>query len=151
MICGRSGSDAVFDSGVLLKLYLSEPNSAQAVALVLEKGVKPTLTPLHRLEMKAAIGQKLGRGEITEAEHGQILANFETDLTAGVFVEANPVWADVFAKAEGLATTHAPTNLCRSLDTLHIALAVELAATELCTFDQRQAMMAKAAGFVVVS
>lgn len=65
-----------FDTGVLLKLYLREPNSAQAVALVQEKGERPPLTALHRLEMKAALGQKLSRGEITEAErrcaiHGQ--------------------------------------------------------------------------------
>ena len=54
-----------FDSGVLLKLYLSEPNSAQAVALVQEQGGLPPITALHRLEMKGAIGQKYGRGEIT--------------------------------------------------------------------------------------
>ncbi len=41
-----------FDSGVLLKLYLREPNSAQAVALVQEQGGAPPLTALHRLEMK---------------------------------------------------------------------------------------------------
>ena len=37
-----------FDSGVLLKLYLSEPNSAQAVALVQEQGspiYQPPLFP----------------------------------------------------------------------------------------------------------
>ncbi len=36
-----------FDSGVLLKLYFPEPNSAQATVLVPEKGV-PLLTALHR-------------------------------------------------------------------------------------------------------
>ena len=46
-----------FDSGVLLKLYLSEPNPAQAVAFVQEQGGLPPITALHRLEMKAAFGQ----------------------------------------------------------------------------------------------
>ena len=73
-----------FDSGVLLKLYLSEPNSAQAVALVQEQGGLPSITALHRLEMKAAFGQKHGRGEITETERKAVLASFENDL-AGVF------------------------------------------------------------------
>lgn len=98
--------------------------------------------------MKAAIGQKFGRGEITEAEHDQVLADFESDLSTGVFAEVNPAWADVFAKAESLASSHAGTSLCRSLDTLHV---VELGATELCTFDLRQAVMARAVGLVVVS
>ena len=139
-----------FDSGVLLKLYLSEPNSPQAVTLVREKGGLPPITGLHRLEMKAAIGQKQGRGEISETERAQVLANFETDLAAGVFTGTSPAWAEVFMKAEGLASEHAATNLCRSLDTLHVALALALGATEFCTFDQRQATMAKAAGLPVV-
>ena len=139
-----------FDSGVLLKLYVREPNSAQAVALVHEKGAAPLLTALHRLEMKAAIGQKQGRGEITAAERDAVLVNFENDIAAGVFVEVAPDWPAVFARAESLATAHASANLCRSLDTLHIALAQELGGKELCTFDSRQSAMAKAAGLAVV-
>jgi predicted nucleic acid-binding protein len=68
---------------------------------------------------------------------------------SGVFAVTSPGWAGVFAKAESLATAHA-ANLCRSLDTLHVALALELGATEFCTFDQRQAVMAKAAGLPLV-
>ena len=139
-----------FDSGVLLKLYLSEPNSPQAVALVQEKGWLPPIAALHRLEMKAAIGQKQGRGEITETERTEVLANFESDLAAGVFTEAATAWVGVFTRAESLASAHAAANLCRSLDTLHVALALELGATEFCTLDQRQATMAKAAGLPVV-
>ena len=139
-----------FDSGVLLKLYLREPNSAQAVALVQEKGGAPLLTPLHRLEVKAAIGQKLGRAEITATERENVLADFENDIATGVFVEVAPDWPTVFAKAEALASAHAAANLCRSLDTLHVALALELGGSEFCTFDARQSAMAKAAGVAVV-
>lgn len=139
-----------FDSGVLLKLYLRETNSSQAVALVQEKGAAPPLTPLHRLEMKAAIGQRHGRGEITATERDALLADFENDLAAGVFAEIAPGWPAVFARAETLAAAHASANLCRSLDTLHVALALELGATEFCTFDSRQAAMAKTANLAVV-
>lgn len=122
-----------FDSGVLLKLYLSEPNSARAVALIRED--RPPLTALHRLEMKAAFGQKYGRGEMSQVERDTVLAHFEDDLAAGVFAPANPAWPGVFAKAEILAAAHSAANLCRSLDTLHVALAIEIGATEFCTFD----------------
>lgn len=138
-----------FDSGVLLKLYLPEPNSAQAVALVRERGAAPPLTALHRLEMKAAIGHKHARGEITVAERVAALADFENDIASGVFAVVSAEWAGVFARAESLATAHA-ANLCRSLDTLHVALALELGATEFCTLDQRQAVMAKAAELLTV-
>lgn len=139
-----------FDTGVLLKLYLSEPNSAHAVALVREPAVPPPMTALHRLEIKAAVGHKQGRGEITSAEGAAVMASFLGDLTANVFAALIPVWANVFLRAEKLAEVHAAVNLCRSLDTLHVALALELGATEFCTFDQRQAAMARAAGLVVV-
>ena len=140
-----------FDSGVLLKLYLREPNSAQAVALVQQKGALPQLTALHPLEMKAAFGQKLGRGEITSVEHNSLLVDFAKDVAAGVFAEASLRWPAVFMRAEALAGSHASVNLCRSLDTLHVAIAMELGATEFCTFDLRQAEMARAAGLSVLS
>jgi len=138
-----------FDSGVLLKLYFPEPNSAQAQALVREKGA-PVLTSLHRLEMKAAMAQRCGRGEITPEEHAQMVADFERDIGTGVFAVVAPAWPAVFADAESLADIHAAQNLCRSMDMLHVALARALGATELCTFDRRQTAMARAAGLAVV-
>lgn len=138
-----------FDSGVLLKLYFPEPNSAQAQALVRENGA-PLLTALHRLEMKSAMAQRCGRGEITPEEHAQMVADFERDVAAGVFDVTEPEWPTVFADAESLASAHTAQNLCRSMDTLHVALARGLGATEFCTFDQRQAVMAGVAGLAIV-
>jgi hypothetical protein len=53
------------------------------------------------------------------------------------------------ATAVALSASHGIGTLCRSLDTLHVALAMELGATEFCTFDLRQSRMAAAAGLVV--
>jgi predicted nucleic acid-binding protein len=60
-------------------------------------------------------------------------------------------WPDVFASAEALSAAHGIGTLCRSLDTLHVALALELGATEFCTFDLRQSRMASAAGLKIIS
>ena len=79
-----------------------------------------------------------------------MLVDFENDIAAGVFAETAPVWPAVFTRAESLAAAHSSSSLCRSLDTLHVALALELGATEFCTFDLRQAAMAKAAKLTVV-
>ena len=135
-----------FDTGVLLKLYLREPNSPEAVALVLATSEPPPLSALHRLEMKAAFELKNGRGEITPTEKAAVLADFARDIVAGVFKEVAASWDAVFAKAESLATMYGAVTLCRSLDTLHIALALEMGVTEFCTLDARQAAMAKACG-----
>ena len=140
-----------FDTGILLKLYLSEPNSAQAVALVQERDGDVPHTSLHRLEMKAAIMQKHGRGEITELARDAVLADLEMDISTEFFTDPAVAWPGVFARAESLAVAHAGKTLCRSLDTLHVALALELGAKKFFTFDARQSEMAKAAGLVVVS
>lgn len=79
-----------------------------------------------------------------------MLADFANDIAAGVFAETASVWSAVLTRAESLAAAHASSSLCRSLDTLHVALALELGATEFCTVDLRQAVIAKAAKLTVV-
>ena len=139
-----------FDTGVLLKLYLPEKRSAEAVDLVRSAIGPPPFTRLHGLEMRAALRQKTGRGEISEDESRQLFADLEADLLAGVHVQPAVNWQDVFDHADALTATHGAATLCRSLDTLHVALAITLGATEFCTFDKRQAKMAVAAGLFVV-
>ncbi len=140
-----------FDTGVLLKLYLPEPRAAEAVAFLNASPGKPPINNLHELEMRSALRQKVGRGELTQSECDALIAQVESDLTTGVHDRVTVSWPDVFATAEALSTAHGVGTLCRSLDTLHVALALELGATEFCTFDLRQSRMAAAAGLTVIS
>lgn len=139
-----------FDTGVLLKLYLPEPRAAEAVSLVNAIPGKPPVNLLHELEMRSALRQKAGRGELTQIECETLIAQVESDLTASVHERVSVSWPDVFARAESLSAAHGIGTLCRSLDTLQVALALELGATEFCTFDLRQARMATAAGLNVI-
>lgn len=139
-----------FDTGVLLKLYLPEPRAAKAVALVDASANIPPITWLHELEMHSAIRQKAGRGEITLVECEALIAEMESDLSSGVHEKATVVWANVFARAKSLSAEHGVNTLCGSLDTLHVALALELGATEFCTFDHHQSRMAADAGLEVI-
>ena len=130
-----------FDTGVLLKLYLPEPRAADAVNLVNASADKPPFTLLHELEMRSALRQKAGRGELDLTECEKLIGQLEADLASGVYERAAASWPAVFATAESLSAAHGSSTLCRSLDTLHVALAQEIGATEFCTFDQRQARM----------
>ena len=123
-----------FDTGVLLKLYLAELRAADAVKFVNSSGNKPPFTELHRLEMRSALRQKKGRGDITMAECQTLLADLQKDVSQGVFQSHSVSWPDVFVRAEALSASHGAATLCRSLDTLHVALAMEMGVTEFCTF-----------------
>jgi predicted nucleic acid-binding protein len=140
-----------FDTGVLLKLYLPEPRAAEAVAFVNANPGKAPINNLHELEMRSALRQKVGRGELTHTECDVLIDQVESDLTTGVHEQVTVSWPDVFATAEALSAAHGVGTLCRSLDTLHVALALELGATEFCSFDLRQSRMAAAAGLAVIS
>jgi len=139
-----------FDTGVLLKLYLPEPRAAEAVAFVNASPGKPPINHLHELEIHSALRQKNGRGELTQTECDALIAQVESDLTTGVHERVSVSWPDVFATAETLSATYGAGTLCHSLDTLHVALALEFGATEFCSFDLRQSLMA-AAGLTVIS
>lgn len=67
-----------FDTGVLLKLYLPEPRAAEAVAFVNASPGKPPVNHLHELEMRSALRQKAGRGELTEAECDALIKQLES-------------------------------------------------------------------------
>jgi predicted nucleic acid-binding protein len=112
---------------------------------------KPVINDLHELEIRSALRQKVGRGELTQAECFTLLAQWGADFANGVLERVSVSWVDVFATAESLSAAHGIGTLCRTLDTLHVAIALQCGATEFCTFDVRQSRMAEAAGLTVIS
>ena len=139
-----------FDSGVLLKLYFPEPRTPEAVQFFNLAPSPPPFTLLHGLEMRSAIRQKLGRGDMSLPESERILKALDSDLATGLYSKPAVNWPVVFLQAEAFSAAHGASTLCRSLDTLHVALASVLGATEFCTFDARQARMAVAVGLQVI-
>ncbi len=55
----------------------------------------------------------------------------------------------IFERTAELSQMHTPVFGTRALDVLHIAIALELHATEFWTFDERQAKLAQAVGLSV--
>jgi len=138
-----------FDTGVLLKSYVTEKNSADADALILQAGQPIPFTHFHEIEMRTALRLKRGRGEIGEAELTGALRNLQADVDAGRLAKADYDLPDVFRKAEELSSKYAASTLARSLDILHVAAAVVIEAKTFVTFDARQAALAAKAGLNV--
>ena len=103
------------------------------------------LTPFHRAEMIHAIFQQVFRGNISIQKAQLSWQDFEQDCATGI-------WAGVilpektFITCVEIAQRHVATLGVRTLDSLHVACALELKAQRFWTFDDRQARLAEAVG-----
>lgn len=75
----------------------------------------------------------------------QVYGQFERDHHRGLWMDALLPEA-TFERAAEIARAHVAHTGTRTLDTLHVAAALELKADRFWTFDDRQAKLAKAVG-----
>ena len=142
---------AYFDTSVVTKWYLPEPDSAHALRVRARFAPPSVLTHLHRLELMTAWQLKVFRRELSRNIVEQALTHVEDDLAAGIWELPAYDLVDVFSRAEALSRRHAATVGARSLDILHVAAALILAASAFVTADVRQARLARAAGLRVTA
>jgi predicted nucleic acid-binding protein len=140
-----------FDSAVLVKLYVTEPNSAEAVQWVQQYKTPLIFTPLQELEIRNAIRLKTARMEITDDEMRKALGHIKADFDAGFLDRPALDWSQVWIKAEELSAHYGREIQSRTLDTLHVAISCCLGISEFISFDHRQAALAKKAGLRVNS
>jgi len=143
--------DAYYDTGVLLKLYLYEPESARTSRFVTARKAAIHINDLHLTESLSAIQLKAFRKEFTEQQASDCIAALEDDIKAGVLRMSFVSWGDVWIRCHTLVRTHAARLGTRTQDTLHVALALTLMARNFITMDKRQAALAKACGLTVLS
>jgi len=78
--------DAYFDSAIIIKLYVQEINSADAINLVSNYPAPAPLTSWQALEVRTAIRLKAFRKEISAGEMTQSISAFEQDIAANRWV-----------------------------------------------------------------
>ncbi len=140
---------AYFDSSVITKWYLPEPDSAAALRLRARFRPPAPLTHLHRVELATAWQLKVFRRELTGSIVTRALLDLATDVQAGVWTTPAYDLAEVHRRAESVALAFAATLGVRTLDILHVAAAVSIGAHDFVTNDERQARLAAAAGLRV--
>ena len=139
-------TSAYVDSGVLIKLYVREPNSAAAAHLVTAfPSVK--LYPFQELEVRNTLRALAARAIITDAQRAVAEHEFERDVVLGRLRRAVPDWRQVFQVAARLMD-HTAATLARSLDILHVAVAIAEQAKPFITADRRQRDVALREGLV---
>jgi len=132
------------DSSFLVSLYVTDQHSSLSRQRVLTvPGL--WLTPLHRAEWAHAIGQHVFRGILSPNQANQLHHQLEEDKSTGVWVQID-IPENALEVCADLARRYGPKLGIRTLDGLHVAVALELQAEGFWTFDDRQLKLAKAAG-----
>ena len=132
------------DSSFLVSRYILDAHSLKVDQRL---STKPSIwiTPFNRSEIANAIYRQAFLGHLRLPEAKDAWNDFEEDCQLGVWIEIKfpeRAWRTSVA----LAQRFSPTLGIRTLDTLHVACALELGAQKFWTFDDRQARLAEAVG-----
>jgi predicted nucleic acid-binding protein len=132
------------DSSFLVSSYVQDRHSAEAARrLALLPSV--WVTPLNRSEIAHAIHRYVFRGVISPAEATRDWNNFQRDCLRATFISVD-FPERTWETSIDLARKYGSTFGVRTLDSLHVACALELNAQKFWTFDDRQARLAEAVG-----
>jgi len=140
---------AYADTSFLARVYTPHADSRKALLWLQRAGEPLPFTPLHRHELRNAIRLRVFRGEITPEQRKQAFQEIESDLAGSILTHTSIPWTDTFRESEALAAAHTEKLGVRSIDLLHVGLALALKAPEFLTYDTRQAALAKTAGLKV--
>lgn len=132
------------DTSFIASLYAEESHSAEADRRM-SPGTSVLITPLNRAELAHAFSFQVFRARITELRTRTLWQQFEQDCRQGIWLEVD-LPENAWENCIDLARRYGPTLGIRTLDSLHVASALELGAEKFWTFDERQARLAAAVG-----
>ena len=132
------------DTSFFVSLYIPDAHSLEAER---QMASSPAvwLTPFHIAEWTHAVEQQVFRRAASRADADQSYERFQQHRESGLWVEV-ALPESVFEVCIQLARRHGARLGLRTLDTLHVAAALELKAERFWTFDERQENLARAVG-----
>lgn len=137
------------DTSFLFSLLGKDCSTEKARSLARSLNTAIQINVFNTFELTNAVLHAEFVGHLETGLGNMIISRFEAECTAGRLVSPpfNP--AKAIARATGLSRRHTLSKGYRTSDVLLVAAAIELKATDLLTFDERQANLAKAEGLVV--
>jgi predicted nucleic acid-binding protein len=136
--------NAYVDSSFMVSAYVTDAHSSHVDAR-LALGFSVWLTPFNSAEVENAIFQQVFLRRLSLVEAQRAAADFERDILAGLWFPVE-FPSRAWSTCNSLARRFGPTLGVRTLDSLHVACALELHAQKFWTFDERQARLAEAVG-----
>jgi predicted nucleic acid-binding protein len=106
-------------------------------------------TPWQRVEVFNGFCQAERAGLLRRGESRQIIRLLEQEIRIGYWPHVEFDWRDVVRTAGELRAEHSLKMVVRAMDLFHIAIAIEVGAEALLSFDTDQIALADAAGLAV--
>jgi predicted nucleic acid-binding protein len=88
-------------------------------------------------------------GLLRKGESRQIIRLVEQEIRVGYWPHVEFDWTDAVRTAGELRAEHSLKMVVRAMDLFHVAIAIEVGAEALLSFDTDQVALAKAAGLAV--
>lgn len=132
------------DSSFLVSCFILDAHTPAAKTYLSQTAAPLVFTALHALEVRNALKLGVFRGLFTKTEALAAWANLEADVRAARLSRVLVNWALAFRIAGRLSEQHSEMIGTRSLDILHVAIAMTLRASEFVSFDMRQRSLAGA-------
>jgi predicted nucleic acid-binding protein len=133
------------DTSALLKLYIRESGSDAVQARIASQHQPLPVWELQQAELVNALRLKVFWNEITAAQANAQIGLFDIRFKRGLYVFPEIDRSSLMERFLGLSA-ETPRLGCRTMDIFHVACALEIAATEFLSFDQRQLALAAHAG-----
>lgn len=139
------------DTSALIKLYYPEVESQNVHELVKRENRAILFTSLHELEIKNAFALKVFRREMSDEVYRQLVNTINNDVHTSVLRRVHPNWGIVFRHSLEISGRNTRSIGSRSLDILHVAIALSSGCRRFLTFDDRQACLARQSGLETVA
>lgn len=134
------------DTSALIKRYITEPNSDEFDAFFMARS-PIAVSRLTLVEIRSALARRRRAGEISPDIEEQAMNEVRIDLQDGI-LDVYPVADEQVAQALHLIDRLSPMPL-RTLDALHLAIAIDQRCVDFATADRHQAEAARALGLNV--
>jgi predicted nucleic acid-binding protein len=108
-------------------------------------------TPWQRVEVFNGFCQAERAGLLAKNESRQIVRLLEQEVRIGYWPHVEFDWTDAVRTAGELRAEHSLRMVVRAMDLFHVAIAIEIGADALLSFDLEQIALAEAAGLTVLN
>lgn len=134
------------DTGFLCSLYAPDAHTERAISWMEHDEGVIGFSWLNQIEFRNAMRLRVFRGEITTAQRDASINILLADLIRGALQTVNPPQDSLVLESERLSAMYSEQLGTRSLDILHVAMAIALGTSRFLSFDHRQLRLAQAVG-----